>query len=529
MASIQGIAPISAFRNDEKLSIPVVPEVKPNASPLEDTNDSPYKNQLNDLQKIKKKDQEVFKNIEEQKLRSLEAKNEALKQYDQSIGREIESPLALPSMLPEPEMPSMARRTYLSGEGKNALRQVVGGLSNLAMIFSGMGSPLAALNAISGAMEGWAAGDMDRVQRDFTQYEKQVEKVRRQNADAIQAWDHARVARSDDRKLQEALLQTRLLEEDLPVQAAQVGELGMDRSLHLWEMAEKSLDRIVNQENKLLRLQIDAEMRESVEKSRAIRDELGMLKIGSSSGGLTDEAITGLARRVLSGDTLALTNIGRGIQGANDLRRIHNKVYELAEKEHISPEKISARLAEFSALKSAERTLATKEANTSSALIEANALIPLMREASNDVPRSSWPIINKAIRFGALNMPLNAKTSASWQRFEVAINSFIPVYVRALKGTGVPDVTSAEHARSLLSSALNQQQFDAAIKQLKWEMEAALSSPEKARNHLIEHFSTINVPSSKPNSSSSENPIEKETNKTNGNQSIDDLLKKYGK
>lgn len=575
MAPIQGIAPVSPLSQNERLSIPVHKQTI--GSPLSKSLLPPSmegreQDVLKGIEDLQQKNQEVENQAKEQKIQSLEEKARALGQHRGSIEREIQSPLALPSLLPEPEVPSAARRAYLSGEGKNALRQVVAGLSNLAMIFGGMGSPLAALNALSGSMEGWREGDLNRIQRDFTQYEKQVQKVRNQNAEAIQAWDHARIARSDDRKLQEALLQTRLLEADLPVQAAQVGQMGMDRSLHIWEMAERSLDRIINQENRILRTQIQAEKdrrhmeslnihdqlalakagvdipemqgtggvypvagnertahsaseqnKMAQQKSRAIQDRLNLMKVEANSQHLTDEAVEGLARRVLSGDTSALTNVGRGIQGSSDLRRIQNKVYELAKKQGLTPEDIAGNVSTFQALKSGERSLSNREANTSSALFEAKALIPLMKDISNKIPRSSWPLINEAIRYGSLNVPFDVQTSAAWKQFDIAINSFIPVYVRALKGTGVPDVTSAEHARSLLSSTLSKQQFDAAIEQLMKEMEAALSSPEKARKMMIEGFVKKNAGTESKGGSPAPATAAKPK------ASIDDLLRKYGK
>lgn len=441
-----------------------------------------------------------------------------------------------PAQAPEPPIPNLEPRQYLSGEGKNALRQAVHGIGTLVTAFYGMSSPLAALNSLTGAMDGWHQGDMERAQRDFQKYQMELEKVRRQNEKAMQEWQIARVERTDDLEMQKALLQARLSAADLPVMAAQVSEHGVDRSLKMWETADQSVKKLQDHENKIIHQQLEFARQKQLEHSRYLTDQLNMMKINAGHSGLSDEAVNGAAERLMEGDTSALYNISRGVQGPEDIRRIYNKAYKLAESKGVPASQISANVAKFQGLKRAETELVKREVGVDIPLEEANKLIPLMKEASDAVPRTSWPLVNQALRWGALNVPMDEKTSAAWQRFEVAVNSFIPVYVRALKGTGVPDVTSAEHARSLIYTSMNKSQFDSAVKQLYREMEVAVKAPDTVRKNIMKDFpnkgneTKKNEPSSDFQSmqKQSQEEASKELNKSRKSQpSLKELLEKY--
>src|SRR5207342_3545626 len=101
--------------------------------------------------------------------------------------------------------------------------------------------------------------------------------------------------------------------------------------------------------------------------------------------------------------------------------------------------------------------------------VEADLLIPTIKTAHEGVIRTGSPFVNRFVSSILYNVPLDKDASAAEQKLMVAINTFIPVYVRAMKGTGVPDVTSQEHAREILSKNLSEGQLDAALAQLKFE------------------------------------------------------------
>src|SRR5207247_360785 len=75
-----------------------------------------------------------------------------------AVSRAAEAPLPpRPKQLPMPPGPDLKARPFLDVESKQSLPALIAGLGQLATtIIGARGAPLAGLNAMNGAMTGWA-------------------------------------------------------------------------------------------------------------------------------------------------------------------------------------------------------------------------------------------------------------------------------------------------------------------------------------------------------------------------------------
>src|SRR5579863_5830120 len=139
-------------------------------------------------------------------------------------------------------------------------------------------------------------------------------------------------------------------------------------------------------------------------------------------GELSDDAATLAAQRLLSGDTTALYNVGRGIQGSRNLTKILNLYAEMAKEQGMSGSDIANRIAEFQGLKAGERTAGTRAAQVSLAANEAVKMADLALQASAAVPRGQFVPLNQA------QLAVEKGTSdPAVARFVAANNSFVNV------------------------------------------------------------------------------------------------------
>jgi len=149
-----------------------------------------------------------------------------------------------PEEKPEPTVPDTSARPFLSGEGKNALQQVVAGLGLLVTAAAGGKAPQAALGALTGAMTGWAEGDAARVTRDWQQYEGLVAKMNRENQAAQRKWERALLMRGGNIQDAELLFKTALASAGEFDYVAQIHEKGLAQVIQQLTMTENILTKL---------------------------------------------------------------------------------------------------------------------------------------------------------------------------------------------------------------------------------------------------------------------------------------------
>lgn len=203
----------------------------------------------------------------------------------------------------------------------------------------------------------------------------------------------------------------------------------------------------------------------------------------NSSVALDPPTIDAMARQAISGDTSVFTNLGRGVQGAQNVVAVRKRIAEINAGQGETGESQALRNAEYFGAKSGQRTLGTRSANIEMASTEFNQILPIIQQASDAVDRTNYPDLNKIIqsferRTGDPNVV----------KLGGGINTLINLYARAISPNGVPTVSDKDHAREILSAAWSKGQFNAAVGMMKQEVDAALASPEKVRDDMRKRF-----------------------------------------
>lgn len=210
---------------------------------------------------------------------------------------------------------------------------------------------------------------------------------------------------------------------------------------------------------------------------RLARDRMEMEKQTAANGAmLPDDTLKMMAAQYLAGDTSVMQNLGRGAQGAQNIIALRNEIANQAKAAGYGGADLAAKNAEYFGTKAGQRTVGTKTANVEMAANEAYSLIPLAKEASDNVVRSGF------LPFGKAQIMFDDQTNdPNLRKFAAANNSLVNTYARAISPSGVPTVTDKEHAREMLRTAYDQKSYNATLEQMAKEIEAARASPKAVR------------------------------------------------
>jgi len=192
----------------------------------------------------------------------------------------------------------------------------------------------------------------------------------------------------------------------------------------------------------------------------------------------TDEAQF-MAKQAWTGDTSVFTNLGRGRQGAENIKMVRAAIMEEGKRQGKTPEDLAAKNAEFFGIKAGERTLGSRQANVDMAVNEAMNFVPLALEASEKLQRTNIKSVNDLMQY------VQGKTSSpELRRLAGATNGLINIYARAINPQGASTISDKDHAREVLDKGFSDGDYKAAVDQLVKEMYAAKKSPGQVREEL---------------------------------------------
>jgi hypothetical protein len=198
------------------------------------------------------------------------------------------------------------------------------------------------------------------------------------------------------------------------------------------------------------------------------------------SGALTDDAKNFMIDRLLNGEkpSVVLGNLGRGAQGASDLRDIQNRLPTIAKERGITGSQLANIMQNTSADARTLTELGAREGKIAPRVQEAQNFAYIAKAASAAVPRGSFVPWNKLSQAAdsSISDPALAKLKA-------ATNSLINAYAAAVGG-GSPTVHDKEAAEKMLSTAQSPEAYNAVVDQLITETQAALDAPGKVRSNL---------------------------------------------
>lgn len=210
----------------------------------------------------------------------------------------------------------------------------------------------------------------------------------------------------------------------------------------------------------------------------------GKVVVAATTNGLiSDQAIESMAKQYRAGDISVTANLGRGAQGAENIKKLKEEVDRQNREIGRTPEEQAMIIAEYGGIKAGQRTVGNKSANIELAATEFNQILPIVQKASEAVSRTNFPDLNKIIQ------AFNEKTGdPKIVAFGGAVNTLVNLYARAISPSGNPTVSDKEHAREILNKAWSQGQFNAAVGMMKQEIDAAMASPDKVREEMRKRF-----------------------------------------
>jgi hypothetical protein len=198
---------------------------------------------------------------------------------------------------------------------------------------------------------------------------------------------------------------------------------------------------------------------------------------GTSGNALLDpETLKVMAAQGNTGDTTVFQNLGRGAQGAQNIVNLRKEMIRQATAAGRGGADMAAQNAEYFGTKAGQRAAGTRIANVEMAANEAESLIPLAQQASAEVARSGL------LPFGKAQVMFDNQTNdPKLRQFAAANNALVNVYSRAISPSGVPTVADKEHARELISTAIDHKSYMAVTQQMQREITAARAAPQAVR------------------------------------------------
>ena len=184
----------------------------------------------------------------------------------------------------------------------------------------------------------------------------------------------------------------------------------------------------------------------------------------ATKASLDDDTADLLARRTLQGDTRALVGLGRGAQGAENLVKVQKRAAEIAKENGIEAPDILNNAAVQAGRMSESRTLGTKSANFGVAEKAMEESLPIALEASKNVSRTAFPVVNQLVLAGRTNVG-----DPAVKKFLIATDTAAKDYARTINPNGATRESDIAYARKILSTADGPEAYAAALQQLKTE------------------------------------------------------------
>lgn len=415
---------------------------------------------------------------------------------DIRANREEASSLALPKLQEIPEKTRDVERNPL---------EAFGSLASTMAIFGSLltRAPLTnALNAAADVMDAWKGQDTAAAKKNFDVWKANIS-----NADTLHKWQQdnynnaiKKLDTDTDGALKEIQVLATVYKDDTMAELARTKQI--NELLRLENTRRSSMDDMMRaaqaaEKEQNFKMAVTEKETELGRPLNALeRDELVDRYLGSgvSTPDVTEEAMDTAIEAKLKGDDTLLQGLGRS--GANKVNTLNRLTAKLAER-GLTPEQRGEMLANaragFEGRKAAERATGTRTANLE---LAANELVPMMkiaRTASASIPRSQFKPINQIVQ----NIQRGI-SDPNLKGLDFAVNTLVNVYTRAIRPTGVPTDADKEHTRELLLAADGPEAFEAALKMMELEIEAAKQSPAQTRKDIQRIYGGGAVPEAKP-------------------------------
>jgi hypothetical protein len=203
----------------------------------------------------------------------------------------------------------------------------------------------------------------------------------------------------------------------------------------------------------------------------------GMTPFSPSIAGGADmrpDTLKFLAQQYLTGDRQAVAGFARS---ATARIAIQNAIVDEAVAQGMTPQQVAGQIADFAGTMAGSRTVGQRAANISLAATEAQEMLGIVKETSDDFARTDFVPWNMALKAYETNTG-----DPKIARFGASVNALVNVYARAINPTGVPTVSDKEHARAVLNTVQSPAQVDAVLEIIRRELEIAKKAPQAVQD-----------------------------------------------
>jgi hypothetical protein len=206
----------------------------------------------------------------------------------------------------------------------------------------------------------------------------------------------------------------------------------------------------------------------------------GMSKSGGTSfSTMTDDDFKSMAEQYLAGDKSVLTSLGYGSAGAANRARLQEEIRKVAKDKGLSGADIAANMAEFAGTTAGERTLGTTAARIGLGAAEMQTLVPLVKEASKELPRSEFPTMNAFIQ-GAQR----ERGDTRLRNLAVRLQGLKSAYSQVLTRGGVPTDSARNATDELFATKDPDTVLETVLDAIGQETSAIEAAPGIVRGQL---------------------------------------------
>lgn len=355
--------------------------------------------------------------------------------------------------LPAPPAPAQlpaAPKPIVDPDDYSKLSAALVGIAMIAGAKSG--NWLAAASSLNGALQGHLEGNQDKADREWQKYQadydKAVEQHREQQQEYLDVLNNKRLS------INQKFDQWRMIASKYDDQQM----LALARQKHY----DAVTAAIMSKDEHIATLSVSKE-----------KVDNALNKTRDAQGNLTSEAIGSIAEQMEAGDTTAILGLSK-----QDKEKVRNRMADDAQIRGTTGADQAARNANFVGVKAGERTLGTRQANIDSAVTEAQKILPILRAASDAVPRSKVTSLNQLIQIAE-----RGTSDTALLRLAQAARSFANIYTRAVV-PGASGVTDREESIKNLPTFTDQASFNGVLDIMDQEMQAAKESPAAVREDM---------------------------------------------
>jgi hypothetical protein len=383
---------------------------------------------------------------------------------------------------PRPDPPQLLRQPIPPDRSFNMNDYVVQAM--MAAVFGSLISRqhvTGALNSFAGYMEGARQGNLDQAKIKLDDWKAQSEAVVTENKTMMDQYNAILKNQNMDitQKMNAVRLTAEKWQDQMRIQAAENKNVTeMARSLEALRYHNALL------ESKNAQIQVQ-------------RDRLSAMQEGSGNSPMSEKAKNVIADMFMETGKLP-PNIWRGKSGAADARAVMELVAEKADAQGVTGADLARIMQRFSAesaaLSGAARTAGGQAAKVGAAVAETETTIPQARIAMKNLAKAiglgDYPAVNAGKMFKA------HQTGSEELRMAHTANEAVITAYGAVMGRGQPQLTNLARTRADALLQINEgpKVYEAGLRQLQIEMDAAKDAPEEAIRRLLERATTRKKP-----------------------------------